>query len=111
MTVLAAFMKIFRLTIVVVAGALSLATASAMPDLGRATGRFIRTDQPTPKGVQTFKPAKSTWPNLGITEPIWEPESGTGFVFAVPLHPPYQAAGRFVFAVPLHPPYEAAGVA
>jgi hypothetical protein len=98
-------MRIPYLPVIVVASALSLASANAMPGLGRETGRFIRADEPTPKGVQTFEPAKSTWPDLGVTEHIWEPESGIGFVFATPLHPPYRAT--VVFATPLHPPYRA----
>ena len=55
---MAGFMKTFRLTIVVVVSALFLATANAMPDLGRETGKFIRSDEPTPKDVRTFEPAK-----------------------------------------------------
>ena len=55
---MADFMKTFRLTIVVVVSALFLATANAMPDLGRETGKFIRSDEPTPKDVRTFEPAK-----------------------------------------------------
>lgn len=78
MTVLAAFMKTFRLTIVVVAGALSLATANAMPDLGRETGRFIRNDDKTPKDVRTFEPTKSQ-------------ESKGDLSFVPPLRPPQVA--------------------
>jgi hypothetical protein len=53
-------MKIFHLTAVVaITSALSLASANAMPDLGRETGKFIRQDQPAPKDVKTFKPAKA----------------------------------------------------
>gem|GEM_PF-4227710 len=52
-------MKKFHLTVIVVASLLSLASANAMPDLGRETGRFIRNDNRTPKDVRTFEPAKS----------------------------------------------------
>jgi hypothetical protein len=73
---MADLMKTLRLSIVVVASAMSLATANAMPDLGRATGTFIRAEEPTPKDVRTFKAGKaSDWkPNLSILVP-WHPSS------------------------------------
>ena len=74
MTVFAGFMKTFRLTIVVVASALSMATANAMPDLGRETGKFIRKDEPVPNDVRTFQPAKPT-------------DSRTDLSFALPFRP------------------------
>jgi hypothetical protein len=52
-------MKIPYLPIIVVTGALSLATANAMPDFGRETGKFIQKDEPAPKDVRTFEPARS----------------------------------------------------
>jgi hypothetical protein len=73
-TVFAGLMKTFRLTIVVVASALLLASANAMPDLGRETGRFIRNDQSTPKDVRTFEPAKPK-------------ESRANLSFALPFRP------------------------
>jgi len=64
-------MKTFRLTIVVLVSALSLGTANAMPDLGRETGKFIGNDEPAPKGVRTFEPAKTqnSQPNVSILLP------------------------------------------
>ena len=52
-------MKIPYLPIVVMASAMSLASANAMPDLGRETGKFIRKDESVPKDVKTFEPAKA----------------------------------------------------
>lgn len=102
MTVLAALMKTFRLTIVVAAGALSLATAYAMPDLGRETGKFIRKNEPTPTGVRTFPTIQS---NASETEfsslkPIWLPMHGARVSMGVPLRPPVQLS----MGVPLRPP-------
>jgi hypothetical protein len=51
-------MKIPYLPTIVMASALSLASANAMPDLGRETGKFIQNEEPAPKGVRTFEPAK-----------------------------------------------------
>jgi hypothetical protein len=51
-------MKISYLPIIVVAIALSFASVNAMPDLGRETGKFIQNEEPAPKGVRTFEPAK-----------------------------------------------------
>lgn len=75
--VLAGLMKTFRLTIVLVASALSLASANAMPDLGRETGRFIQKDEPAPKGVRTFEPSKASdpKPNLSILVPLRPPQA------------------------------------
>jgi len=84
---LADFMKTFRLTIVVVASALSLASANAMPDLGRETGKFIRQEQATPKNVITFEPAKAK-------------DSKAGLAVLVPFRPPHLAV-----LVPFRPPH------
>jgi hypothetical protein len=63
-----------------------------MPDLGRETGKFIRTEEQTPKGVKTFEPAKAansqadlavllpwrngkTQPNLSVLLPWRKPGS------------------------------------
>jgi len=73
-TVLAGLMKTFRLTIVVLVSALSLGTANAMPDLGRETGKFIRNDEPAPKDVRTFEPAK-------------EKDASQSVSFALPFRP------------------------
>jgi hypothetical protein len=77
-------MKIPYLPIIVMASAMSLASANAMPDLGRETGKFIRNDEPTPKGVRTFEPAKIK-------------DSKADFSFALPLRP------SLSFALPLRP--------
>jgi hypothetical protein len=71
-------MKTLHLSVVIVASALSLATANAMPDLGRETGRFIRQEQPTPKNVRTFEPAKAK-------------DSKTDLAVLVPFRPPHLA--------------------
>jgi hypothetical protein len=84
-TVLAGLMKTFPLTIVAVATALSLATANAMPDLGRETGKFIRDDAPAPKDVRTFEPAK-------------EKDATRSASFALPFRPRTVA-----FALPFRP--------
>ena len=73
-------MKTFRLTVLVVVSALSLATANAMPDLGRETGRFIRNEEQTPKDVRTFEPAKSV-------QPAKSKDSQGHFSFIPPLRP------------------------
>jgi hypothetical protein len=63
-------MKIPYLPIIVVASALSLASADAMPDLGRETGKFIRNEESAPKNVRTFKPAKvDNRPSLSVLLP------------------------------------------
>jgi hypothetical protein len=67
-------MKTLRLTILVVVSATSLATANAMPDLGRETGKFIRNDGPAPRDVRTFEPAKSKLKGVKVS-------------FAFPLRP------------------------
>jgi hypothetical protein len=74
-------MKTFHLTAVVVASALSLASANAMPDLGRETGKFIRSDEPAPKDVRTFEPAKSE------SSKVDSKSSKAGLSFALPLRP------------------------
>ena len=73
---MADLMKTLRLFIVVVASAMSLASANAMPDLGRETGRFIRVEESTPKDVRTFEPGKASdsKPNLSLLVP-WHPSS------------------------------------
>ena len=77
-------MKIPYLPIIVVASALSLASANAMPDLGRETGKFIRNDRPAPKDVRTFEPAKSK-------------DSKADLSFALPFRP------SLAFALPFRP--------
>jgi hypothetical protein len=88
-------MKKFHLTVIVVAGALSLASANAMPDLGRETGKFLRKQPSAPHGVKTFVPTKSTnsKPDLSCGFPFHPP-----LAVALPLHPP------LAVALPLHPP-------
>jgi len=92
-------MKISYLPIIVVAGALSLASANAMPDLGRETGKFIRTDEPTPKDVRTFEPAKAenSHGSLSFLAP-WRPPSALAFL--APWRPPSALA----FLAPWRPP-------
>jgi hypothetical protein len=87
-------MKIPYLPVIVVASALSLASANAMPDLGRETGRFIGSDEPAPKGVRTFEPTKSSSSKT-------DSESSKAYLsFALPLRPSYLS-----FALPLRPSY------
>jgi hypothetical protein len=97
-------MKTFHLTIVVVVSALLLATANAMPDLGRETGKFIRQDQPVPKGVRMFEPAKlpvaqgSADKKVSMGVPL---RPGSGFLaMGVPLRP---GSGFLAMGVPLRP--------
>ena len=80
-------MKTFRLTIVVVASALSLASANAMPDLGRETGKFIRNAEQGPKDVRTFVPSKADnpQPNLSILLP-WHSKSQRNLSILLPWH-------------------------
>jgi predicted small secreted protein len=59
-------MKIPYLPTIVVASALSLASANAMPGLGRETGKFSRSDEPTPKNVRTFEPTKTGKPQASL---------------------------------------------
>ena len=59
-------MRTSYLPIIVVASALSLTSANAMPNLGRETGKFIRSDEPTPKDVRTFEPAKTEKPQASL---------------------------------------------
>jgi hypothetical protein len=82
MTLLARLMKTLRLSVVIVASALSLATANAMPDLGREAGRFIQNDAPAPKDVRTFEPAKEK--DAGKHET----DAGKHLSFALPFRPP-----------------------
>jgi hypothetical protein len=84
-------MKIPYLPIIVVASALSLASANAMPDLGRETGKFIRNDEQTPKNVRTFEPAKSNSSNADSKD------SKANVTFALPIH-----GGSLAFALPIH---------
>lgn len=82
-------MKTLRLTIVVLASALTLGTATAMPDLGRETGKFIRKDEPSPKGVRSFEPAKvkDAQPKLSCGFPFRPP-----LALAFPFRPPATVA-------------------
>ena len=104
MTVLAALMKTFRLTIVVVASALSLGTANAMPNLGRETGKFIRNDESTPTGVRTFPTIQSnaSETQFQALKPIWLPTHVARVSMGVPLRPPVQLS----MGVPLRPPVQ-----
>jgi hypothetical protein len=68
-----------------VASVMSLASANAMPNLGRETGKFIRQEQPTPNDVRTFEPAKAK-------------DSGADVAVLVPLRPP------LAVLVPIRPP-------
>jgi len=74
-------MKTLCLPIVVVVSAMSLASANAMPDLGRETGKFIRSDESTPKDVRTFEPAKTgnSQASLTFLAP-WKPEANLSFL-------------------------------
>ncbi len=82
-------MKISYLPIIVGAIALSLASANAMPDLGRETGKFIRKDDPAPKDVRTFEPAKSknTSGQFSFIPPLRPRNSDFLLGFIPPLHP------------------------
>jgi hypothetical protein len=88
-TVFPGLMKTPYLPIIVVASALSLATANAMPDLGRETGKFIRKDEPSPKGVRSFEPAKAkdAQPKLSCGFPFRPPVA-----LAFPFRPPATVA-------------------
>jgi hypothetical protein len=103
MTVLARLMKTLRLSVVIVASVLSLATANAMPNLGRETGKFTRPDQPTPKGVRNFQAIekKDSGSGLGFLKPIWSPTPGASLTMGVPLRPP---GVSLAMGVPLRPP-------
>jgi hypothetical protein len=103
MTVLARLMKTLRLSVVIVASALSLATANAMPDLGRETGKFIRPDEPTPEGVRNFQAIekKDSGSGFGSLKPIWTPTHGARLSMGVPLRPP---GVKLSMGVPLRPP-------
>jgi hypothetical protein len=83
-------MKTLSLPIIFVASALSLASANAMPDLGRETGKFIRPDEPTPEGVRNFLEIekKDSGSGLGSLKPIWTPTHGARLSMGVPLRPP-----------------------
>jgi predicted small secreted protein len=81
-------MKTPYLPILVVAAALSLASANAMPDLGRETGKFIQNDEPAPKGVRTFEPAKldNSQASLDILLPWHSALSGQRLSILLPWH-------------------------
>jgi hypothetical protein len=89
-------MRTFRLTIFVVASALSLATANAMPDLGRETGKFIRDDAPAPKDVRTFEPAKEKDATRSVSFAL--PFRPRTIAFALPFRP-----RTIAFALPFRP--------
>jgi predicted small secreted protein len=92
-TVFAGLMKTLSLPIIVVASALSLASANAMPDLGRETGKFIRNDEPAPKDVRSFpgNESKDSTSGVGFWKPIWSPTSGPRLTLGIPLRPPTAA--------------------
>jgi hypothetical protein len=102
MTVLARLMKM-HLSFVILASALSLATANAMPDLGRETGKFVRPDEPTPKGVRNFQAIEKndSGSALGSLKPIWTLTHGASLSMGVPLRPP---GASLTMGVPLRPP-------
>lgn len=83
-------MKTFRLTILILVSALSLGTANAMPDLGREAGKFIQKDEPSPKGVRNFEPAKAqdAQPKLSCGFPFCPPPIALAF----PVRPPTTVA-------------------
>jgi hypothetical protein len=100
-TVFPGLMKIPYLPTIVVAIALSLASANAMPDLGRETGKFIRKDQSVPKDVKTFEPARAnaskaenaSKDDLALLVPLHPSASKTDLALLVPLrHPGGSAA-------------------
>ena len=96
-------MKIPYLPIVVMASALSLASANAMPDLGRETGKFIRKDASVPKDVRSFAPAESagskTEKDLAMRR--WQPEEGNiRLAITMPTHP---SIDRLAITMPTHP--------
>jgi hypothetical protein len=87
-------MKTPYLPIIVVVSALSLASANAMPDLGRETGRFIRRHELAPKDVRTFTPGKQ-----GKSET----NTNASFAFGMPVHPTHSEFGALAdldFSVP-----------
>ena len=88
-TVFRGLMKIPYLPIIVVASALSLASADAMPDLGRETGKFIRKDESVPKNVKTFEPAKAnaSKADLAVLVPFRPGASKTDLAVLVPFRP------------------------
>src|ERR1700722_2600966 len=104
MTVLARLMKTLRLSVVIVASALSLASANAMPDLGRETGKFFRNEQSAPKGARTFEPAEVKDSNTGLESilPASVIEHSPWLAITMPVRPPYVA-----ITMPVRPPYVA----
>jgi hypothetical protein len=104
MTVLARLMQTLRLSVVIVASALSLATASAMPDLGRETGKFFRNEQSAPKGARTFEPAELKDSNTGPESnlPASVIEHSPWLAITMPVRPPHVA-----ITMPVRPPYVA----
>ena len=97
-------MNIPYLPIIVVASALSLASANAMPDLGRETGRFIRKDQSVPKDVKTFGPARpnASKADLAVLVPFRPNASNADLAVLVPLRPSASKDDSSVL-VPLRP--------
>ncbi|MBV8279684.1 MAG: hypothetical protein JO170_31070 [Verrucomicrobia bacterium] len=101
-------MKVFHLTALLLSSALSLASANAMPDLGRETGKFIRKDESVPKDVRTFRPTETTGSKKtdgGFAMHLWQP-AGDSIQLAItmPTHPPTQLA----ITMPTHPPTQLA---
>ena len=87
-------MKIPYLPVIVVAGALSLASANAMPDLGRETGKFIRKDESVPNNVKTFEPkafeparANASKADVAVLVPYHPSPSKTDVAVLVPYRP------------------------
>jgi hypothetical protein len=112
-TVFPDFMKIPYLPIIVAAGALSLVSANAMPDLGRETGKFVRKDQSVPKDVKTFEPTRAnaskaenaSKDDLAILVPLRHPgPSKDGLALLVPLRHPSPSKDGLALLVPLRHP-------
>ena len=87
-------MRIPYLPIIVMASAMSLASANAMPDLGRETGKFIRKDESVPKDVKTFEPAKAnaSKADLAVLVPFRPDASKTDLAVLVPLQPAHSVS-------------------
>ena len=82
-------MKIPYLPTIVIASAMSLASANAMPDLGRETGKFIRQDESVPKDVKTFEPAKAnaSKADFAVLVPFRPSASKADLAVLVPFRP------------------------
>jgi hypothetical protein len=97
-------MKISYLPIIAVASALSLASANAMPDLGRETGKFIRKNESVPNDVKTFEPARqnASKGDFAVLVPFRPDASQTDLALLVPFHPGASQTD-LALLVPFHP--------